>query len=80
MGKELTRYGCSEWGEAIELSTGGWVRFADAHAEIERLEARIKELEDAANILTAEVSEGSAEDWPELHVAAHKLRKALGAK
>jgi len=38
------------------MAANSWNRRADT--EIRRLEARIKELEDAANILTVEVGEG----------------------
>jgi uncharacterized coiled-coil protein SlyX len=43
----------------------------------EALEQRLAELEAAGKSLISELGEGSAADWPELHLEADKLRKLL---
>lgn len=41
------------------------------------LQQRIAELEAAGKSLISEIGEGSAADWPELHLEVSKLRKLL---
>jgi hypothetical protein len=45
--------------------------------EIHHLDEHIAELEAAGKSLISEIGEGSAADWPELHLEADKLRKLL---